>query len=66
MRTFNVRLRPETMYLGMDKVSLESGHQIGFLGLEKKAHGTFMRCYRKNLCWSDMKLCRMMLVLLSS
>jgi hypothetical protein len=54
------------MYLGMDKVSLESGHQIGFLGLEKKAHGTFMRCYRKNLCWSDMKLCRMMLVLLSS
>jgi hypothetical protein len=46
----------ETMYLGLEAGGLGSNYQIGFRGLEKKDYGPFMRCYRKNPCWRDMKL----------
>ena len=46
----------ETMYLGLEAGGLGGNYQIGFRGLEKKDYGAFMRCYRKNPCWRDMKL----------
>ncbi|PMD26297.1 hypothetical protein NA56DRAFT_641785 [Hyaloscypha hepaticicola] len=46
----------ETLYLGLDEAGVGSGCQIGFRELEMKDYGAFMRCYRKNPCWRDMKL----------
>lgn len=46
----------ETLYLGLEAEGLRSDYQIAFRELEKKDYGAFMRCYRKNPCWRDMKL----------